>query len=58
MKLFWATNKQDLITYENIQKIATDQQDDNTTGCLLDYPYFKLSLILNYYQMIATDLSK
>ena len=53
MKLFRATNKQDLITYENIQKIATDQQDDNTTGCLLDYPYFK-----NYYKMIATDLNK
>ena len=53
MKRFWPTSKQDLITYKNIPKIATDQQDDNTTGCLLDYPYFK-----NYYKMIATDLSK
>ena len=28
-------------TYENIRKIATDKGDDDTTGCLLDYPYFK-----------------
>ena len=28
-------------TYENIRKIATGQGDDYTTGCLLDYPYFK-----------------
>ena len=31
----------------------TDQGDDHTTGCLLDYNYFK-----NYYNMIAIDLSK
>ena len=42
-----------LITYENIRKIATGQGDDYTTGCLLDYNYFK-----NHYKMIATDLSK
>ena len=40
-------------TYENIRKIATGQGDDYTTGCLLDYIYFK-----NYYKMIAVDLSK
>ena len=28
-------------------------KDDYTTGCLLDYVYFK-----NYYKMIAVDLSK
>ena len=28
-------------TYTNIRKIATVQGDDYTTGCLLDYPYFK-----------------
>ena len=28
-------------TYENIRKIATGKEDDYTTGCLLDYPYFK-----------------
>ena len=27
-------------TYENIRKIATDEGDDYTTGCLLDYYYF------------------
>ena len=41
------------VTYENIRKIATSQGDDYTTGCLLDYIYFK-----NYYKMIAVDLSK
>ena len=28
--------KNELITYENIQKIDTGQGDDYTTGCLLD----------------------
>ena len=40
-------------TYENIRKTATGQGDDYTTGCFLDYPYFKDS-----YKMIAVDLSK
>ena len=30
-----------LIRYDNIQKIATGQGDYYTTGCLLDYNYFK-----------------
>ena len=42
-----------LKTYENIRKIATGKGDDCTTGCLLDYAYFK-----DYYKMIAIDLSK
>ena len=33
--------KNDKVTYENIRKIAIDQGDDYTTGCLLDYTYFK-----------------
>ena len=41
------------IIYENIRKIATGQGDDYTTGCLLDYFYFK-----DHYRMIAIDLSK
>ena len=45
--------KNNKITYENIRKIATGQGDDYTTGCLLDYTYFK-----DYYKMIAVDLSK
>ena len=40
-------------TYENIRKIATGQGDDYTTGCLLDYSYFKEN-----YKMIAIDLSR
>ena len=28
-------------TYEIIRNIATGQEDDYTTGCLLDYSYFK-----------------
>ena len=45
--------KNNKITYVNIRKIATGQGDDYTTGCLLDYPYFK-----DTYKMIAVDLSK
>ena len=33
--------------------IATGQGDDYTTGCLLNYNYFK-----NYFNIIATDLRK
>ena len=40
-------------TYANIRKIATGKGDDYTTGCLLDYPYFKEN-----YEMIAIDLSR
>ena len=44
---------QHITTYKNIRKIATGQGDDNTTDCLLDYPYFK-----DVYKMTAVDLSK
>ena len=40
-------------TYKNIRKVVAGQGDDYTTGCLLDYSYFK-----NYYKVIAIDLSK
>ena len=40
-------------TYKSIRRIATGQGDDYTTGCLLDYSYFK-----DHYKMIAIDLSK
>ena len=39
--------------YENIRRIATGQGDGYTTGCLLDYTYFKEN-----YKMIAIGLSK
>ena len=45
--------KDNKVTYENIRKIATGQGDDYTTGCLLDYTYFK-----NCYKMIVVDFSK
>ena len=45
--------KNNKITYDNIRKIATGQGDDYTTGCLLDYQYFK-----DTYKRIAVDLSK
>ena len=45
--------KNNKITYDNIRKIAAGQGDDYTTGCLLDYPYFK-----DTFKMIAVDLSK
>ena len=50
---FDQTARNNLITYDNIQKITTGQGDDYTTGCLLDYNYFN-----NYYKMISIDLSK
>ena len=40
-------------TCENIRKIATGKGDDYTTGCLLDYSYFKEN-----FKMIAIDLSR
>ena len=40
-------------TYETIRKIATRKDDDYTTDCLLDYPYFKEN-----YKIIAVDLSR
>ena len=42
----------DTKTYKN-RKILTGQGDGYTTGCLLDYLYFKYN-----YKMIAIDLSK
>ena len=39
-------------TYNNIQKITTDQGDDETTGCLVVYNYVKK------HKMIATGISK
>ena len=41
------------LKHENIRKIATGKGDDYTTGCLLDYSYFKESC-----KMIAIEFSK
>ena len=39
--------------YDELRKVTTGKGDDYTTGCLLDYQYFKY-----HYQLIAADLSK
>ena len=44
--------KNNLRIFDKIWKIAIDQGNDYTNGCLLEYIYFK-----KYYLMIAIDLS-
>ena len=39
--------------YDEVRNVSTAQGDDYTTGCLLDYAYFK-----DNYRLIAVDLSK
>ena len=39
--------------YDEVRKTATGKRYDYTTGCLLDYQYFKY-----HYQLTAVDLSK
>ena len=39
--------------YDEVRKVSTGHGDNYTTGCLLDYVYFK-----NNYKLIAVDLSK
>ena len=51
--LFDQPEKNNKVIYENIRKIAIGQEDDYTTGCLLDYSYFK-----DNYKMLVIDLSK
>ena len=43
----------DLRTNDKIRKITTDQGDDSTTGCLIDYPHFKENP-----KFVTIDLSK
>ena len=38
---------------DEVRKVSTGYGDDYTTGCLLDYAYFK-----DNYRVIAVDLSK
>ena len=39
--------------YDEFRKVSTEQRDDYTTGCLLDFAYFKKN-----YRLTAVDLSK
>ena len=50
---FGQSIRKDLTTYDNNRKVATGQGDYYTTGCLLDYIYFK-----SHYKIMAIDLSK
>ena len=45
--------KSSMTIHHEIRKIPTGQADDYTTGCFLNYNYFK-----NYYNMIAIDVNK
>ena len=45
--------KSNVRTYDNIRKISAGQRDDYTSGCLLDYYYFK-----EQFNLTATDLSR
>ena len=51
--LFDQQVKNDLRTYDSTRKIPTDQGDDYTTGCLLDYNYFK-----DHFKMKTIDFIK
>ena len=51
-KVFDQPVKNDLITYEIIQKIATWQRDRYTAGYLLEYNYLK-----NYYEIVEINLT-
>ena len=51
---FYDQSINDLIKqYDEIRKVSTGYGDDYTTGCLLDYAYFK-----DNYRLIAVDLIK
>ena len=51
---FYDQSINDLIKqYDEVRKISTGQGDDYTTGCLLNFAYFKKG-----YRLIAADLSK
>ena len=52
-KIFDQPIQNDMKTYKNTWKIVNDQGDDYTTGCLLNYNYFK-----KHCKMIAIYLSK
>ena len=40
-------------SYKKVRKITSSKRDDYTSGCLLDYSYFKTK-----YKLIALDLSQ
>ena len=52
-KIFNDPIKNYIKKYDNIQNITVGQGSDHTTGCLIDFNYFK-----KHDKMIAIDLSK
>ena len=47
-KIFYDQPINDLIKqYDEVRKVSTCQGDDYTTGCLLDFAYFKNQLQIN-----------
>ena len=50
---FYDQQINDLIKQYAVRKVSIGQGDDYTTGCLLDYAYFK-----DNCRLIATDLTK
>ena len=53
MLIMVITKSKETVTEIFLEKVATGKGDDYTTGCLLNYQYFK-----NIYQLIAVGLSK
>ena len=52
-KFYYQPMKDQVKRYEEVWKITIGRGDDYTTGCLLDYQYFK-----DHYQLIVVGLSK
>ena len=53
-EIFMIKQLNDIIKqYDEVRKVSVGYGDDYTTGCLLDYAYFK-----DNYRLIAVDLSK
>ena len=51
--LFDQPVKSNIKTFDNIKKIAIGLEDDYTTACMIDYPYFK-----DHYMIAAIDVTK
>ena len=52
-KVYDQATDSDIKRYEDIRKLTTGQDEDYTTGCLLDYEYMK-----NNYSLKGVDLSR
>ena len=44
-KTFYQIIRNDIKTYKNITRIANGQDDDYTTGFLINYPYLKRNVV-------------